>query len=144
MAMSEYQNQEGIWLVELRDWHKNHKWNTVEVEVERFASGGLEIIETDGDVRRLRHYRDVRKWIKKLRGGEVEPMQGRKFLVGCWAEESGLHVRIEEDERGLAYIIGEAGPGGEHLWCATIAGFRRERLGRALLPTDTDGDGEGA
>jgi hypothetical protein len=57
----------------------------------------------------------------------------RKFLEGCWTDQGGLHLRIEEDEYGRVHIIVERGPGGDQVWGVSIASFRRERIGKAIL-----------
>lgn len=66
-------NPEGIWLVEIRDWEKPTQWLTKEVTVERFPYGSLEIYEHDTEYQRMRHYRDVRKWVRKVRSLDDEP-----------------------------------------------------------------------
>ena len=52
--------------MEIRNWDKPQQWDTVEVRVERFPSGALEIAQGN----QLRHYKDVRKWIRKVRDEE--------------------------------------------------------------------------
>lgn len=57
---------EGIWEVEIRDREHRTQWVTKRVKVERFPSGALEIV--DGDI--LRHYSEVRRWIRKIDEGD--------------------------------------------------------------------------
>jgi hypothetical protein len=64
----DYVDPEGIWLVEIRDKIGKPGFVEREVTVERFASGGLNICD-DGIIR---HYTDVKKWIRKVRALGLE------------------------------------------------------------------------
>ncbi len=64
---------------------------------------------------------------RRLDAGEIGT-----FVEGCWTEQGGVHLRIEEQPNGRIVIVFERGPGGERLASASIASFRRERIAKAI------------
>lgn len=87
----------------------------------------------------------LRRELAEARGNVKWCEEAGEFVEGCWTDQGGIHLRIEENrENGRAILIFEAGPGGRRLAAVSLSLFRRERIAAAIRALSTTAATEGS